>query len=54
MPTSTAFDAGFRESDWDSPYESGEALGKLFAGTLGTGKPGILSRSAEIATKPLD
>ncbi|WP_162340167.1 T9SS type A sorting domain-containing protein [Cyclobacterium salsum] len=43
----------FRESDWDSPYESGEALGQAFAGTFGPGNLDLI-RSAEIGNEPWD
>lgn len=43
----------FRESDWDSPYESAEALGQAFAGTFGPGNLDLI-RSAEIGNEPWD
>lgn len=43
----------FRESDWDSPYESAQALGQAFAATFGPGN-GDLIRSAEIGNEPWD
>ncbi|SEI75696.1 serine/threonine-protein kinase ATR [Cyclobacterium xiamenense] len=43
----------FRESDWDSPYASAEALGQAFAGTFGPGNLNLI-RSAEIGNEPWD
>ncbi|WP_375586085.1 discoidin domain-containing protein [Cyclobacterium xiamenense] len=43
----------FRESDWDRPYESAEALGQAFAGTFGPGNLNLI-RSAEIGNEPWD
>lgn len=43
----------FRESDWDNPYESAQALGQAFASTFGPKNLNLI-RSAEIGNEPWD